>query len=133
MRAPRTSPCPMTRRYVLRMRKAFERSAPHARIVVWFAVTSLVVFVLIGVVITGLRARDVRAREERAAASRAELVANEAIGPMLSASDLSGPITGGRYDAIERQVRTVLLADAGILRVKIWGMDGTVLFSNDPA
>src|ERR1700675_4497685 len=115
------------------MRKAFERSAPHARIVAWFALTSLVVFVLIGVVITGLRARDVRAREERAAASRAELVANEAIGAALTTSDLSGPITGTRYDAIEQQVRTVLLADPGILRVKIWGTDGSVLFSNDPA
>jgi signal transduction histidine kinase len=115
------------------MRKAFERSAPHARIVAWFALTSLVVFVLIGVVITGLRARDVRAREERAAASRAELVANEAIGPALNTSDLSGPITGIRYDAIEQQVRTVLLADPGVLRVKIWGTDGSVLFSNDPA
>ena len=115
------------------MRKAVERSAPHARIVAWFALTSLVVFVLIGVVITGLRARDVRAREERAAASRAELVANEAIGPALTASDLSGPITGTRYDAIEQRVRTVLLADPGVLRIKIWGTDGSVLFSNDPA
>ncbi|MGH2596289.1 MAG: sensor histidine kinase [Actinomycetota bacterium] len=115
------------------MRKAFERSAPHARIVAWFALTSLVVFVLIGVVITGLRARDVRAREERAAASRAELVANEAIGPALTTSDLSGPIIGTRYDAIEQQVRTVLLADPGILRIKIWGTDGSVLFSNDRA
>lgn len=115
------------------MRKVLERSAPHARIVTWFAVTSLVVFILIGVVITGLRARDVRAREERAAASRAELVANEAIGPALTTADLSGPITGVRYDEIEQQVRTVLLADAGILRVKLWGPDGSVLFSNDRA
>lgn len=115
------------------MRKALQRSTPHARIVAWFALTSLVVFVLIGVVITGLRARDVRAREERAAASRAELVANEAIGPSLTASDLSGPITGLRYDAVEQQVRTVLRADPGVLRVKVWGTDGSVLFSNDPA
>ena len=113
------------------MREALERSAPHARIVTWFALTSLVVFILIGVVITGLRARDVRAREERAAASRAELVANEAIGPALTPSDLAGPITGARYDAVEQQVRTVLLADPGILRVKVWGPDGSVLFSND--
>ncbi len=45
----------------------------------WFAITSLIVFVLIGVVIASIRTRDLREREERAAASRAELVANEAL------------------------------------------------------
>jgi hypothetical protein len=60
---------------------------PHPRIVAWFALTSLIVFVLIGVVITSFRARDVREREERAAASRAELIANEALGPLLTPTD----------------------------------------------
>lgn len=115
------------------MRKAIERRTPHARVVAWFALASLLVFVLIGVVIVGFRARDVRAREERTAATRAELVANEVIGPMLTASDLTGPITGERHDAIQEQVRMLQLADQGILRIKIWGPDGTVLFSNDPA
>ena len=82
---------------------------PHARIVAVFALTSLIVFVVIGAFITTFRARDVRAREERAAASRAELVANEAIGPELTASDLSGPVTGARYDEIQTAVRTTLL------------------------
>ena len=96
-----------------------------------FALTSLIVFVVIGAFITTFRARDVRAREERAAASRAELVANEAIGPELTASDLSGPVTGARYDEIESAVRTTLLADPGILRVKLWSPTGMVTFSND--
>ncbi len=107
--------------------------APHARILAWFAVTSLVVFVLIGVGISHFRARDVRGREERAAASRAELVANEAIGPVLTASDVTGPITGDRYTEVESQVRTTLLADPGLLRIKLWGTNGMVLFSNDQA
>ncbi|MGZ5212946.1 MAG: sensor histidine kinase [Actinomycetota bacterium] len=104
---------------------------PHARILAWFALTSLIVFVLIGVGISHFRARDVREREERAAASRAELVANEAIGPVFTASDLAGPVTGARYSEIESVVRTTLLADPGILRVKLWGANGMVLFSND--
>lgn len=115
------------------MRKAIERRTPHTRVVTWFALTSLFVFALIGVVIVGLRARDVRAREERAAATRAQLVANEVIGPTLTASDLAGPITGARHDVIREQVRNVQLADPGILRIKIWGPDGTVLFSDDDA
>jgi signal transduction histidine kinase len=113
------------------MRRRDDGRIPHARIVAVFALTSLIVFVVIGAFITTFRARDVRAREERAAASRAELVANEAIGPELTASDLSGPVTGARYDEIESAVRTTLLADPGILRVKLWSPTGMVTFSND--
>jgi two-component system, NarL family, sensor kinase len=113
------------------MRKRDDGRAPHARIVTWFALTSLIVSVVIGAFITTFRSRDVRVREERAAASRAELVANEAIGPVLTATDLAGPVTGVRYAKIESAVRTTLLADPGILRVKLWGADGMVLFSND--
>jgi signal transduction histidine kinase len=113
------------------MRKRDDGRAPHARIVTWFALTSLIVFVVIGAFITTFRSRDVREREERAAASRAELVANEAIGPVLTAADLAGPVTGVRYTEIDSAVRTTLLADPGILRVKLWGADGMVLFSNN--
>ncbi len=109
------------------------REVPETRIITWFALTSLVVFVLIGVGITWFRTRDVRTREERAAASRAELVANEAIGPVFTAADLSAPIRGARYDVIQQRVDAVVHADPGILRIKVWGTDGTVLYSNDPA
>jgi signal transduction histidine kinase len=109
------------------------RQVPETRIITWFALTSLVVFVLIGVGITWFRARDVRVREERAAASRAELVANEAVGPVFTAEDLAGPISGARYDVIQQRVDAVVHADPGILRIKVWGTDGTVLYSNEPA
>jgi signal transduction histidine kinase len=97
----------------------------------WFAVTSLVVFVLIGVGIGHFRAQDVREREERAAASRAELVAHQAIAPLLTAADVSGPVTGPRYDTFEQRVASVQEAEPGIVRIKIWATDGQVLFSND--
>jgi signal transduction histidine kinase len=114
------------------MRRRDDGRIPHARIVAVFALTSLIVFLVIGAFITTFRARDVRAREERAAASRAELVANEAIGPALEASDFSGPVSDARYAAIEAVVQTTLVADRGILRVKLWSPDGTIVFSNDP-
>lgn len=114
------------------MRRRVDTRAPHARIVPWFALTSLVVFVVIGVFITTFRARDVQDREERAAASRAELVANEAIGPILTAPDLAAPVTGARYAEIQSRVRTTQVADPGILRIKLWGTNGMVLFSDDP-
>lgn len=104
---------------------------PHARIVAWFALTSLVVFVLIGVVITSLRARDVREREERAAASRAELIANEAVAPLLSEADVAAPITGADYAALDRRVASMQRAQPGIVRIKVWSLDGQVVYSDD--
>ena len=104
---------------------------PHPRIVAWFALTSLIVFVLIGVVITSFRARDVREREERAAASRAELIANEALGPLLTPTDTASPMTGERYTVLNRRVTSIRQAQPGIVRIKIWAADGQVLFSDD--
>jgi signal transduction histidine kinase len=105
--------------------------APHGRILAWFALTSLVVFVLIGVVISMFRARDVREREERAAAGRAQLVATQAIEPLLTPTDVAIPVTGSRYDVFERRVASIQRAQPGIVRIKIWATDGLVLFSND--
>jgi signal transduction histidine kinase len=104
---------------------------PHARILAWFALTSMVVFVLIGVGISHFRARDVREREERAAASRAELVASQAIAPLLTDADLFSPVTGSRYDAFQQRVASVQQEQPSIVRIKIWSADGQVLFSND--
>src|SRR2546425_370979 len=115
------------------MHAAKDRGAPRGGIVGRFALTSFLVFLLIGTGITIFRARDVRAREERAAASRAELIANEVIGPELLKSDLSGPMTGARYETILHQTAVLLGTDPEIVRIKIWSTHGVVLFSNDPA
>jgi signal transduction histidine kinase len=113
------------------MQRVDTAGTPRVRIFAWFALTSLVVFVLIGLGIGHFRARDVREREERAAASRAELVANQAIGPLLTATDVSFPVTGSRYAAFEQRVASVQEAQPSIVRIKIWATDGLVLFSND--
>ena len=115
------------------MRDRWGSASSGTRIVAWFALTSLVVFLLTGAAISVLRARDVRAREEHAAASLAELVADEDIGPMLEPPDLQAPITGSRYQVLDRQIGGVLESVPSILRVKIWSTGGTTLFSNDPA
>jgi signal transduction histidine kinase len=102
--------------------------------IVWrFAVTSLLVFVLIGFVIATTRERDLRARSEERAAVRAGLIAEGVVAPLLRPSDLEAPIRGGRYAELDRAIHGYAMDQAGIERIKIWAPDGTVLFSNDPA
>jgi signal transduction histidine kinase len=101
--------------------------------IVWrFAITSLIVFGLIGVGIAVLRAGDLRASSEEAAQVRAELIAGSVIAPLLTPADLAGPIRGARYRELERAIHEFAIQDAGVERVKIWRHDGMVLFSNDP-
>jgi signal transduction histidine kinase len=96
-----------------------------------FALTSFLVFVLVGVAITYFRTRDLREREERAAASRAELIADEMVSPLLSSKMLAAPLTGDRYAVVDRVVVRAKGNDPGIERVKIWGTDGTILYADD--
>jgi signal transduction histidine kinase len=101
--------------------------------IVWrFAITSLIVFGLIGVGIAALRAGDLRASSEEAAQVRAELIAGSVIAPLLTPADLVAPIQGARYHELERAIQEFAIQDAGVERVKIWRHDGMVLFSNDP-
>jgi signal transduction histidine kinase len=101
--------------------------------IVWrFAITSLIVFGLIGVGIAALRAGDLRASSEEAAQVRAELIAGSVIAPLLTPADIAAPIRGTRYAELERAIHEFAIQDAGVERVKIWRQDGMVLFSNDP-
>lgn len=104
----------------------------RATSIVWrFAVTSFVVFGLIGVGIGALRAGDLRTRSEEAATVRAELIAESVIAPLLVPEDLQGPIRGARYHALDRAIHALAMDDAGVERVKIWNVDGLVVFSSD--
>jgi signal transduction histidine kinase len=102
--------------------------------IVWrFALTSLVVFALIGIGIGALRARDLRARSEASATVRAQLIAESVIAPMLDPTDLEGAIRGIRYDELRSDIESRVIEGADIQRVKIWNRAGTVIFSTDPA
>jgi signal transduction histidine kinase len=114
------------------MRSEAPGGNPAGRIVMRFALTSFVVLVLVGVAITQFRAHDLRAREERSAESSAELLATEVVAPALTPQMVSGPLVGADYTHISSIVNQAIHADPGVKRVKIWGTDGTVLFSNDP-
>jgi signal transduction histidine kinase len=102
--------------------------------IVWrFAVTSLLVFLLVGVGIATTRERDLRATSESAAAVRAELIAEGVVAPLLRPADLRTPIRGARYRELDRAIHRFAMDEVGIERIKIWAPDGTILFSNDPS
>jgi signal transduction histidine kinase len=115
------------------MRSEAPGGNPAGRIVVRFALTSFIVLVLVGVAITQFRTRDLGAREERSAASRAELLATQVIGPAFTPEMTTHPLVGTEYARIDSVVKQAIAADPGVERVKIWGIDGTVLFSDDAA
>jgi signal transduction histidine kinase len=101
--------------------------------IVWrFAITTFIVFGLIGVGIAALRAGDLRTSSEEAAQVRAELIAESVIAPLLGPADLAGPVLGIRYRELDRAIHEFAMEDAGVERVKIWNRDGMVVFSNDP-
>jgi len=106
--------------------------SPGTTIVVRFALTSLAVFVVIGVAITNFRAADVRAREEARAGVRSELVAQEIVRPLLGGADLSRPLTGETLAALDARVAGMRRTDPRFIRVKVWSTDGTVIYSDDP-
>lgn len=100
--------------------------------IVWqFAITSFIVFGLIGVGIAALRAGELRASSEEAAQVRAELIAESVIAPLLGPADLAGPVIAVRYRELDRAIHEFAMEDAGVERVKIWNHDGMVVFSND--
>ena len=73
--------------------------------IVWqFAITSFIVFGLIGVGIAALRAGELRASSEEAAQVRAELIAESVIAPLLDPEDLAGPVIGIRYRELNRAI-----------------------------
>ena len=101
--------------------------------IVWrFAVTSLIVFGLIGIGIGAFRAGDLRARSEQAASVRAALIAESVIAPLLVPTDLEGPIRGPRFQALDAAIHEFAMEDGGVERVKIWNTEGMIVFSNDP-
>jgi signal transduction histidine kinase len=101
-------------------------------IVVQFAVASLAAFVLVGAVGMVLIVRYARERAERAGGFHAAFVASAVLAPALSGLDLSRPITGDDAARVREVVSERILADGRDVRVKVWRLDGMIVFSDAP-
>lgn len=107
-------------------------STREPRLVLRFALASLAAFVLVGVASVMLVIRDARDRAELTGADHAIFVGRSVLAPALVGVDLSEPLSGPAYEDVDRVVRERVLTDGNAVRVKIWRLDGTILYSDEP-
>jgi signal transduction histidine kinase len=100
------------------------------RLVLRFAVSSLVAFILVGSAISYLAVRQVRSRAETVATFHARFVADAVLAPQVIALNLSEPIGGSALAQLDDVVRSRILTDGRDVRVKIWNREGTVVYSD---
>ena len=104
-------------------------SPPSARRVLLLLVALAGVLVALSIV-----QRD-RALEQGydAAQQRAELYAATVIRSALTASDVDQPLEAQARTALLAEIQGFVTTDPSVARVRLWGSDGTLLFSTDPA
>ena len=100
-----------------------------------FALTTLVVFVAVAITLWWVLATIIRERTESTAQEHAEFVTHSVIRPALSGIDLTSPLGPG--DPGYGELRDLIFSDVlevqfPVVRVKVWGPHGTVLFSDEP-
>jgi signal transduction histidine kinase len=108
---------------------------PSRALVPRFALTTLAGFVAVGVVLWWVLAATINERIVSASEEHAQFVAHSVIAPALEEIDLDRPIGPGDpgYERLgELLASRVIGVEFPVVRVKLWGPDGTVLFSDEP-
>jgi signal transduction histidine kinase len=96
-----------------------------------FALASLVAFAGIGIAITVLTNRQVIRAQELDAQNHAQFVTDSLLAHELRGVDFSKPFHGRRYHVIDRFIHSRVLMDP-VVRVKIWNLNGTIVYSDEP-
>ncbi|MEO8286395.1 MAG: HD domain-containing phosphohydrolase [Chloroflexota bacterium] len=98
-----------------------------------FSVVSFVLLAVLGLALAwGIQNRleDTALRQE---GDRAAGQVSIFLAPMFTAADLAGPLKPGtpRFNEIDTLIRSTMMRDH-VVRIKIWGKDGTLLYSDEP-
>ena len=95
----------------------------------------LVLVVVAGALTAGTIVQRDRALEQAYADAQddAERYATTTVRSALVASDFDGPISEPRLSQLFGEIKEHVLVDPAVARVRLWGPDGTLLFSTDPA
>jgi hypothetical protein len=110
-------------------------SPPRRTLVPRFALTTLAVFVAVGVVLWWVLAATINERIESASEEHAEFVTHSVIAPALREFDLDRPVSPGHpgYERLEGLVASRILGvQFPVVGVKLWRSDGTILYSDQP-
>ncbi len=103
------------------------------RLVLRFAVGSLVAFVVVGAGVGALLVRYVRMQAEERGTFHARFIAQAVLPLALQGIDLSRPLTGADLERVDAFVRSRILTDGRDVRIKIWRPDATIVYSDEPA
>jgi signal transduction histidine kinase len=109
------------------------RREQNPRLVIWFALSSLIAFVAVGVTLSLVVTRQIRERQEALARFHAVFIVDSILRYEITSEDLDSPMDaeGPRYRELLRVVRSRILQPP-VVRVKIYREDGTVVFSDEP-
>ena len=105
------------------------REAPP-RLILRFAVSTGFALALAAAAILLVVRHVVTVQAERGATAQARVVASTVLRGALEASDFERPVTGGRRSELDDLFEQQVL-DNGVLRVNLFGPDGTVTYSTD--
>src|ERR671930_2170001 len=108
-------------------------STPRRRpgLVGTFALASLVAFASIGVAITVLTNGQVVRAQELDAQHHAQFVTDSLLSHRLEGMNFSSPVHGRAYRILNQFIRSRVLMDP-VVRVKIWNLGGTIVYSDEP-
>jgi diguanylate cyclase (GGDEF)-like protein/PAS domain S-box-containing protein len=95
-----------------------------------FVVLSLLVFLGAGAGLHYLLTWRVRADQRSVFQDRAVGLVDTAVRGVFGAEDLTAPLRGERYEELRRKLSEDEVH--GALRIKVWRVDGTVVFSDSP-
>jgi signal transduction histidine kinase len=108
------------------------RTEAPPRLVGRSIVASLLAFLVVGTAVAFAFEGIVRHRAEREATFHAVFTAGAVLEPLLEGVDLSRPLTGEDFQRVDEAVRTRILTDGRDVRVKLWDVQGTVLYADAP-
>ena len=97
-----------------------------------FAFGALVVFVIVGVALWLFFSTQLKAKQEDFAQFHAVFVTRSILDHEVALDDLNAPMTGGGADVTRQLVRSRILVYP-VVGIRVWGRDGTILFSDNPS
>jgi signal transduction histidine kinase len=113
------------------MKKPDGRPSRSPRLVARFAIASLVAFALVGTGVGAVLVRYVRIQAEQRGTFHARFIANAVLPMALDGIDLTRPLSGAELERVDDFVRSRVLSDGRDVRIKVWNVDATIVYSDE--